>query len=131
MSDISDFIAALKAAQNKEKFTTDVQEAAAGIDIAALEAAFQAAITMGETDSISDPAQSAALQAGFEFSAKLVMMLQTAPGPFEKKDLYVHYKVGRSEVVPKPGMFDMVVCLPFFYSPFLLLPTLRRVFLQC
>ena len=114
MSDISDFITALKAAQNKEKFTADVQEAAAGIDVAALEAGFQAAIAMGETDTISDDAQSAALQAGFEFAAKVVMMLQTAPGPFEKKDLYVHYKVGRSEVVPKPGMFDMVVCVECF-----------------
>ena len=115
MSDISNFITALEAAQKKEKFTPEVQEAAAGIDVAALKAAVEAALAMGETDTISDPAQSAALKAGFEFATKVVMMLKTAPGPFEKKDLYVHFKVAKGEVLEKPGMFDMVVSHLFFY----------------
>ncbi|GLI81297.1 hypothetical protein PoHVEF18_009673 [Penicillium ochrochloron] len=108
MSDISGFIAALEAAQNKTKFTKEVQEAAAGIDIAALKAAYEAGIDMGETDTIADEAQKTALAQGFEFATKVVMMLKTAPGPFEKKDLYVNFKVAKGEVLEKPGMFDMV-----------------------
>lgn len=111
MSDISGFIAALEAAQSKAKFTAEVQEAAAGIDVAALKAAYEAAIAMGETETIADEAQKAALQQGFEFATKVVMMLKTAPGPFEKKDLYVNFKVAKGEVLEKPGMFDMVVRL--------------------
>jgi hypothetical protein len=110
MSDISGFIAALEAAQNKTKFTKEVQEAAAGIDIAALKAAYEAGIVMGETDTIADEAQKTALAQGFEFATKVVMMLKTAPGPFEKKDLYINFKVAKGEVLEKPGMFDMVVC---------------------
>ncbi len=110
MSDISGFITALEAAQKKEKFTAEVQDAAAGIDIAALKAAVEAALAMGETETIDDEAQKTALQKGFEFAAKVVMMLKTAPGPFEKKDLYVNFKVAKGEVLEKPGMFDMVVC---------------------
>lgn len=109
MSDISGFIAALEAAQNKTKFTKEVQEAAAGIDIAALKAAYEAGIVMGETDTIADEAQKTALAQGFEFATKVVMMLKTAPGPFEKKDLYINFKVAKGEVLEKPGMFDMVV----------------------
>ncbi|KAF3394184.1 hypothetical protein F1880_004870 [Penicillium rolfsii] len=108
MSDISGFIAALEAAQSKTKFTTEVQDAAAGIDVAALKAAFETAIAMGETETISDAAQKTALKQGFEFATKVVMMLKTAPGPFEKKDLYVNFKVAKGETVEKPGMFDMV-----------------------
>lgn len=110
MSDISGFITALEAAQKKEKFTAEVQDAAAGIDIAALKAAVEAGLAMGETETIDDEAQKTALQKGFEFAAKVVMMLKTAPGPFEKKDLYVNFKVAKGEVLEKPGMFDMVVC---------------------
>ena len=110
MSDISGFITALEAAQKKEKFTAEVQDAAAGIDIAALKAAVEAGLAMGETETIDDEAQKTALQKGFEFATKVVMMLKTAPGPFEKKDLYVNFKVAKGEVLEKPGMFDMVVC---------------------
>ncbi|KAJ5895193.1 hypothetical protein N7495_006884 [Penicillium taxi] len=108
MSNVSEFIAALEVAQKKEKFTPEVQEAAAGIDVAALVAAVEAALAMGETEKITSEAQAKALKAGFEFATKLVMMLKTAPGPFEKKDLYVHFKVAKGEVLQKPGMFDMV-----------------------
>ncbi|KAJ5176005.1 uncharacterized protein N7482_001882 [Penicillium canariense] len=108
MSDITNFITALEAAQKKEKFTAEVQEAAAGIDVAALKAAVAASLTMDETDTISDEAQKTALQKGFEFATKVVMMLKTAPGPFEKKDLYVNFKIAKGEVLEKPGMFDMV-----------------------
>ncbi|KAJ5273200.1 hypothetical protein N7478_008325 [Penicillium angulare] len=107
MSDISGFITVLEAAQAKAKFTPEVQEAAQGIDIEALKAGFAAAIAMGETDNISDEAQSAALKAGFEFAVKAVLMLKTAPGPFEMLDLYANFKVARGETVEKPGMFDM------------------------
>ncbi|KAJ5087607.1 hypothetical protein N7456_011223 [Penicillium angulare] len=107
MSDISGFVAVLEAAQSKAKFTPEVQEAAQGIDVAALQAAFQAAIAMGETDTISDASQSAALKAAFEFATKAVLMLKSAPGPFEKLDLYANFKVARGETVEKPGLFDM------------------------
>lgn len=109
MSDISGFISALEAAQSKSKFTPEVQSAAEGIDVAALKAAYEAALAMGETETLSDGAQKTALEQGFEFATKVVMMLQTAPGPFEKKDLYVNFKIAKGEVLEKPGMFDMVV----------------------
>lgn len=109
MADISNFISVLETAQKKEKFTPEVQEAANGIDVETLKAAVAAALAGGETDEAADPAHAAALKAGFEFAVKAVMMLKTAPGPFEKKDLYVYFKVARGEVVEKPGMFDMVV----------------------
>ncbi|KAJ5666857.1 hypothetical protein N7462_011266 [Penicillium macrosclerotiorum] len=108
MSDVTPFITALGAAQNKERFTSDVQDAAQGIDANVLKAAIEAALAMNETDTIADEAQSAALKAGFEFATKLVMMLKTAPGPFEKKDLYVNFKIAKGEILEKPGMFDMV-----------------------
>lgn len=111
MSDISDFITALEAAQ-AGKFTPEVQNAAKGIDVATLEIAVAEALAADETEKIaedSDP-KAVALKAGFEFAAKVVMMLKSAPGPFEKKDLYVHFKIGRQEKVPTPGLFDMVVC---------------------
>jgi diazepam-binding inhibitor (GABA receptor modulator, acyl-CoA-binding protein) len=110
MSDITPFITALEAAQKKEKYTPEVQAAAAGIDAATLKAAVEAALAMGETDKLDDEAQASALAAGLEFAAKVVMMLQTAPGPFEKKDLWVYFKIGKGVVPEKPGMFDMVVC---------------------
>lgn len=111
MSDITDFITALEAAQSKSKFTPEVQEAAVGIDAATLKAAVEAALAMGESDKLSDDAQIAALKKGLDFAGKLVMMLKTAPGPFEKKDLWVYFKIGNNVVPDKPGMFDMVVCL--------------------
>lgn len=111
MSDITDFINALEAAQSKAKFTPEVQEAATGIDAATLKAAVEAALAMGETEKLSDDAQAAALKKGLDFAAKLVMMLKSAPGPFEKKDLWVYFKIGNNVVPEKPGMFDMVVCL--------------------
>lgn len=114
MSDLTPFITALEAAQKKEKYSTEVQDAATGIDPATLKAAVEAALAMGETDKLDDASQASALAAGLEFAAKLVMMLQTAPGPFEKKDLWVYFKIGKGVVPEKPGMFDMVVC--FFSS---------------
>lgn len=115
MTDLTPFITALEAAQKKEKYTAEVQAAAAGIDVATLKAAVEAALAMGETDKLDDEAQVAALAAGLEFAAKVVMMLQTAPGPFEKKDLWVYFKIGKGVVPEKPGMFDMVVCLPLLW----------------
>ncbi|KAJ5666297.1 hypothetical protein N7523_009917 [Penicillium sp. IBT 18751x] len=108
MSDITDFISALEAAQSKAKFTPEVQNAASGIDPATLKAAVEAALAMGETEKLSDDAQIAALKQGLDFAGKLVMMLKTAPGPFEKKDLWVYFKIGNNVVPEKPGMFDMV-----------------------
>ncbi|KAJ5604659.1 hypothetical protein N7510_009813 [Penicillium lagena] len=108
MADIPDFITALEAAQSKSKFTPEVQSAAEGIDAATLKAAVAAAAEMGETETVSDAAQAAALKAGFEFATKLVMMLKSAPGPYEKKDLYVYFKIARKETVEKPAFYDMV-----------------------
>ncbi|KAJ5731834.1 hypothetical protein N7493_003315 [Penicillium malachiteum] len=108
MSDISNFVTALEAAQKKEKYTAEVQTAAEGIDVATLVAAVAAADAMADTATVGDEAQAAALKAGFEFAVKVVMMLTSAPGPFEKKDLYVHFKVAKQEILEKPGMFDMV-----------------------
>jgi hypothetical protein len=110
MSDITDFISALEAAQSKAKFTPEVQNAASGIDAAALKAAVEAALAMGDSDKLSDDAQITALKKGLDFAGKLVMMLKTAPGPFEKKDLWVYFKIGNNVIPDKPGMFDMVVC---------------------
>ncbi|KAJ5172696.1 hypothetical protein N7492_005289 [Penicillium capsulatum] len=109
MADISDFITALEAAQ-AGKFTQEVQDAAKGIDVAALKTAVAEALAADETEKIADDIDPKAvtLRAGFEFAAKVVMMLKAAPGPFEKKDLYVHFKIARQEEVPTPGMFDMV-----------------------
>lgn len=115
MSDISDFITALEAAQSKSKFTPEVQTAAQGIDAATLKAAVAAAGEMGETGTLPDAAQADALKAGFEFAAKLVMMLKSAPGPYEKKDLYVYFKIARKETLEKPAFYDMIVCyIPSF-----------------
>lgn len=122
MSDLTSFITALEAAQSKSKFTPEVQTAAAGIDAATLKAAVEAALAMGEEEKVSDDAQAAALKAGLDFAGKLVMMLKTAPGPFEKKDLWVYFKIGNNVVPDKPGMFDMVVCS---------LPNLVFVFCWC
>lgn len=111
MSDISDFITALEAAQ-AGKFTQEVQDAAKGIDVATLKTAVAEALAAAETEKIADDSdpKAVALKAGFEFAVKVVMMLKSAPGPYEKKDLYVHFKIARQEQVPTPGMFDVVVC---------------------
>ncbi|KAJ5105605.1 hypothetical protein NUU61_002952 [Penicillium alfredii] len=108
MSDIADFLTALDAAQKKEKYTSEVQDAAGGIDAATLKAAVEAAAAMGEIETVADEAQAAALSAGFQFAAKVVLMLTAAPGPYEKKDLYVYFKVARNETVEKPAFYDMV-----------------------
>lgn len=115
MADISDFMTALEAAQSKSKFTEEVQAAAVGIDPATLKAAVAAAGEMGETGTLPDAEQAAALKAGFEFAAKLVMMLKSAPGPYEKKDLYVYFKIARKETLEKPAFYDMIVCYPPFF----------------
>ena len=39
------------------------------------------------------------------------MMLKTSPGLLEKKDLYIYFKVGKGDVMEKPGMFDIQVRL--------------------
>lgn len=108
MSDITNFITALEAAQNGAKYNSEVQKAAAGINTDDLKLAYAAAQAQGKEVKIEDAAQSAALKAGFEFAAKLVMELQSAPGNDEKTNLYVHYKIGSNVDVPAPGMFDMV-----------------------
>jgi hypothetical protein len=38
------------------------------------------------------------------------MLLKTAPGLLEKKDLYIYFKVSKGEAMEKPGMFDIQVC---------------------
>jgi hypothetical protein len=111
MSDITTFITALEAAQNGAQYSAEVQKAAAGINTDDLKKAYAAAEAQGANAEVADPALSAALKAGFEFAAKLVMELQSAPGNNEKTNLYVHYKIGNGVVVEKPGMFDMVVCI--------------------
>ena len=110
MSDITPFITVLEAAQKKEKFTPEVQAAAEGIDIEVLKAAFAKVADQGEFEKLDDAAEAAALQKGFEFAAKAVMMLQKQPGLLEKKDLYIYFKVSKGEVMEKPGMFDIQVC---------------------
>jgi diazepam-binding inhibitor (GABA receptor modulating acyl-CoA-binding protein) len=110
MSDITPFITALEAAQKKEKFTSEVQEAAAGIDIEALKAVYEKVSEQGEFEKLDDAAEAETLRKAFEFAAKAVMMLKTSPGLLEKKDLYIYFKVGKGDVMEKPGMFDIQVC---------------------
>ncbi|CDM27511.1 hypothetical protein DTO013E5_2759 [Penicillium roqueforti] len=107
MSDITPFITALEAAQKKEKFTPEVQEAAAGIDIAALKEVYEKVADQGEFEKLDDAAEAETLRKAFEFAAKAVMMLKTSPGLLEKKDLYIYFKVGKGDVMEKPGMFDI------------------------
>lgn len=108
MSDLTAFITALEAAQNGAQYSSEVQKAAAGINTDDLKKAYAAAEAQGNKVQIEDPALSAALKAGFEFAAKLVMELQSAPDNTEKTNLYVHYKIGNGVKVDKPGMFDLV-----------------------
>ncbi|KAJ5408139.1 hypothetical protein N7509_002022 [Penicillium cosmopolitanum] len=108
MSDLTAFITALEAAQNGAQYSPEVQKAAAGINTDDLKKAYAAAEAQGNKAQIEDPAQSAALKAGFEFAAKLVLELQSAPDNTEKTNLYVHYKIGNGVKVDKPGMFDLV-----------------------
>ncbi|KGO76985.1 FERM/acyl-CoA-binding protein, 3-helical bundle [Penicillium italicum] len=107
MSDITPFITVLEAAQKKEKFTPEVQEAATGIDIAAFKEVFEKVAEQGEFEKLDDATEAEALRKAFEFAAKAVMMLKTSPGLLEKKDLYIYFKVGKGEVMEKPGMFDI------------------------
>jgi hypothetical protein len=117
MTDLTAFITALEAAQNGAQYSPEVQKAAAGINTDDLKKAYAAAEAQGNKAQIEDPAQSAALKAGFEFAAKLVMELQSAPDNTEKTNLYVHYKIGNDVKVDKPGMFDLVVCIELFTFP--------------
>lgn len=109
MSDITPFITVLEAAQKKEKFTPEVQEAAAGIDTAALKDIFEKVAEQGEFEKLDDATEAETLRKAFEFAAKAVMMLKTSPGLMEKKDLYIYFKVGKGDVMEKPGMFDIQV----------------------
>jgi hypothetical protein len=110
MSDIAPFIAVLESAQKKEsKITEDVQQAAEGIDIDALKAAYEKVAEQGEFESV-DAAEKDVLNKAFEFAAKAVMLLKTSPGLLEKKDLYIYFKVSKGEVMEKPGMMDFQVC---------------------
>lgn len=119
MSDLTSFITALEAAQNGAQYAPEVQKAAAGINTDDLKKAYAAAEAQGNKAQLEDPAMSAALKAGFEFAAKLVMELQSAPDNTEKTNLYVHYKIGNDVKVDKPGMFDLVVSIEFFLFLFL------------
>lgn len=110
MADITPFITVLEAAQKKEKFTPEVQAAAEGINIEVLKSAFANVSEQGEFEKLDDAAEAEALQKGFEFAAKAVMMLQKQPGLLEKKDLYIYFKVSKGEVMEKPGMLDLQVC---------------------
>ncbi|KAJ5171309.1 Acyl-CoA-binding protein ACBP [Penicillium coprophilum] len=103
MADITPFITVLESAQKKEKFTPEVQEAAAGIDIAALKDIFAKVAEQGEFEKLDDATEAETLRKAFEFAAKAVMMLKTSP----KKDLYIYFKVGKGDVMEKPGMFDI------------------------
>ncbi|CAI7597430.1 unnamed protein product [Penicillium bialowiezense] len=107
MADITPFITVLEAAQKKEKFTPEVQAAAEGINIEVLKSAFANVSEQGEFEKLDDAAEAEALQKGFEFAAKAVMMLQKQPGLLEKKDLYIYFKVSKGEVMEKPGMLDL------------------------
>lgn len=118
MVDLSAFITALEVAQSGAKYSPEVQKAAAGINVDELKKAYASAEAQGKKVSIEDAAQSAALKAAFEFAAKLVMELKSAPGDTVKANLYVHYKIGNDVVVEKGGMFDLKVCFRFCFLLF-------------
>ncbi|KAJ5112526.1 hypothetical protein N7532_000571 [Penicillium argentinense] len=108
MADLTTFVTALEAAQNGAKYNPDIQAAAKKVNTDDFKKAYAAAEAMGAKDTISDEAQSTALVNAFEFAALLVKELEAAPTNDEKLDLYAHFKIGKREEVPKPGMFDMV-----------------------
>lgn len=118
MADLSAFITALEVAQSGAKYSPEVQKAAAGINVDELKKAYASAEAQGKKVTIEDAAQSAALKGAFEFAAKLVMELQSAPGDTVKANLYVHYKIGNDVVVEKGGMFDLKVCTRLYFSYF-------------
>jgi len=118
MVDLSAFITALEVAQSGAKYNPEVQKAAAGINVDDLKKAYASAEAQGKKVNIEDAAQSDALKGAFEFAAKLVMELQSAPGDTVKANLYVHYKIGNNVVVEKGGMFDLKVCVRFCFFLF-------------
>ncbi|KAJ6088758.1 hypothetical protein N7486_010019 [Penicillium sp. IBT 16267x] len=101
-SDISALINALEGAQKKEKYTTDLQKAAARIDIDALELAHAAAFEMGNSDTLLDESQAATLKAGFGFSLELGRNLNLVPHSVGRKDLYVHSHVAKGLSLENP-----------------------------
>lgn len=80
---VPNFTTALSASINKEKFTPEVQAAAAKVDISAFSAAIEAVLAGEETATVEGE-QAAALKSAFEFAVELVKMLNKEPGVDDK-----------------------------------------------
>ncbi|CAK47580.1 putative acyl-CoA-binding protein [Aspergillus awamori] len=103
---VPNFTTALSASINKEKFTPEVQAAAAKVDISAFSAAIEAVLAGEETATVEGE-QAAALKSAFEFAVELVKMLNKEPGVDDKLNLYKYFKRSRNETPAQPGMFAM------------------------
>ncbi|KAL4996978.1 acyl CoA binding protein-domain-containing protein [Aspergillus recurvatus] len=100
------FTSALTASQNKEKYSTKVQELAAAINADALSSAIEAVLSGGDSATVSDPEQSKALTAGFEYATELVKELKSSPGNDDKLKLYAYFKRSKNEEPAAPGAFS-------------------------
>ncbi|EAU38229.1 predicted protein [Aspergillus terreus NIH2624] len=100
------FFTALSASQNKAQYTSDVQDAAQGINTDLLKVAVEVVLAGDDSASVEGD-QAAALKAGFEFAAKLVKMLEKEPGQNEMLNLYKYFKRGNDQTPAQPGMFAL------------------------
>ncbi|GKZ25148.1 hypothetical protein AbraIFM66951_010921 [Aspergillus brasiliensis] len=97
---------ALSASINKEKYTADVQAAAAKVDSSAFSDAIEAVLKGDDTTTVEGE-QAAALKNAFEFAVVLVKMLKSEPDNDDKLELYKYFKRSRNETPAQPGMFDL------------------------
>ncbi|PWY73615.1 acyl-CoA binding protein [Aspergillus heteromorphus CBS 117.55] len=100
------FTAALIASQSNEKYTAEVQTAAAKVDLSALSAAVEAVLA-GDDDATVEGEQVVALKSGFEYATVLVKMLTAEPGSDEKLELYKYFKRAQNQTPAEPSFYQM------------------------
>ena len=88
MSAQGPFLNALQAAQTGQSFTATIQSAASGINSEVLKSAIDTILAGGDEATVEGDL-AAALKAGFEFAAALVLALTKEPGVDEKLDVRV------------------------------------------
>ncbi|BCR96426.1 uncharacterized protein AKAW2_21366A [Aspergillus luchuensis] len=103
---VPNFSAALDASIKKEKFTPEVQAAAAKVDSSAFSDAIKAVLGGDDTATVEGE-QAVALKNAFEFAVAVVKMLKSEPGNEDKLALYKYFKRGNNQTPASPGMFDI------------------------
>ncbi|PYH74579.1 ACBP-domain-containing protein [Aspergillus vadensis CBS 113365] len=103
---VPNFSAALDASIKKEKFTPEVQAAAAKVDSSAFFAAIETVLGGDDTASV-DGELAVALKNAFEFAVAVVKMLNSEPGNEDKLALYKYFKRANNQTPASPGMFDI------------------------